>query len=259
MHNLSYNISTHLKLLGLREGSLVLVHSSLKSLSHVSIHPRLIVQALRKAVGRSGTILMPALSYQHVTPEHPYFSEEHTPGHVGALPEYFRKQPGTIRSIHPTHSVCGSGPLAEALLSRHHLDHTPAGPNSPFSLLPKYGGKILFMGCGLRPNTSMHAIEEVVGPEYLFDGLVDYTIRTKQSEYALRMQRYKFRGYDQRYERVADLLEGNELKTGRLLTAQVHVMESAALWRKALPVLQRDHFYFMDRLSQPAPAKMMAI
>jgi aminoglycoside 3-N-acetyltransferase len=53
-------------------------------------------------------------------------------------------------------------------------DVTPCGENSPYFKLREKAGQILFLGCGLKPNTSMHAVEELVEPPYLYDGWVDY-------------------------------------------------------------------------------------
>ncbi len=83
---------------------------------------------------------------------------------------------GVRRSIHPTHSVCAIGKQAEELLENHHKDNTPCGPNSPFHLLPKVYGYILMLGCGLKPNTSMHAVEELIEPPYLWGNSLEYTL-----------------------------------------------------------------------------------
>lgn len=77
--------------------------------------------------------------------------------------------------MHPTHSAAGLGPAAEDLLAGHITDRTPAGPNSPFRRLRDSGGLILMLGCGLRPNTSMHGVEEIAEAPYLFAGWTEYT------------------------------------------------------------------------------------
>ena len=132
-----------------------------------------VVRGLLEAIGPEGTLLMPALTYASVSPEQPVFDVEKTPCCVGAIPEHFRRRPGTRRSIHPTHSVCGIGPRAAYLLGEHHLDKTPCGPHSPFQRLREVKGQIVMLGCGIGPNTSMHAMEECFGVPYLFRRGVD--------------------------------------------------------------------------------------
>src|SRR5690606_7869867 len=109
-----------------------------------------------------------------VTREQPEFDLVRTPSNVGTLAEYFRTRPGTIRSLHPTHSICGTGKRTAELLADHARDFTPCGPHSPLTKLPEVGGQILMLGCSLRPNTSMHGVEELVEPPYLFGPDVPY-------------------------------------------------------------------------------------
>ena len=54
-------------------------------------------------LGEKATLLMPALSYEIVTKENPVFDQVKTPSNVGFQTEYFRTQPGVLRSVHPTH------------------------------------------------------------------------------------------------------------------------------------------------------------
>ena len=112
-------IANDLTALGLREGGVGLVHASLRSLGTVPGGAETVVCGLLRALGENGTLLMPALSYASVGINNPIFDVLHTPSCVGALPEYFRTRPSTIRSVHPTHSVCGVGSKAESLLNEH--------------------------------------------------------------------------------------------------------------------------------------------
>ncbi len=235
---------------GIRRGGVLLVHASLRSLGPVPGGAETVVQGLLAALGPDGTLLMPALSYAHVTPQHPVFDARFTPSNVGALPEYFRTRPGTRRSLHPTHSVCAVGRLAGEILARHGEDRTPCGPCSPFHLLPKYEGQILMLGCGLRPNTSLHAIEELSEPPYLFGGTVTYRLIGWAGEATEATYRvHGFRDWAQRYDRVAALLAEPALRRGHVLQAPVYVIEAAALWSAAAAALQADPWFFVERIA----------
>jgi aminoglycoside 3-N-acetyltransferase len=191
---------------------------------------------------------MPALSYEHVTPAHPTFDVRQTPSNVGAVPELFRTRPGTCRSVHPTHSACGVGPLTDALLGEHHLDSTPCGPYSPFHRLRDYDGQILMLGCGLEPNTSMHAIEELVEPPYLFGPPLSYRLILADGRVQNKTYRqHDFVGWVQHYDRVAALLNKHGLKNGSTLGANVSVIEASALWNAALTALRQDCLYFIEK------------
>ena len=238
-----------LKQLGIRPGGVLLVHSSLRSLGDFENRAEVITDALLQALGPDGTLLMPALSYVSVTPENPVFDVLNTPSCVGALTEYFRTRPGVQRSVHPTHSVTGIGARADELLSSHHLDTTPVGEHSPFARVKDVDGQILFMGCGLKPNTSMHGIEELVEPPYLYSDYTDFTtIHADGSRSVAHIRCHGFKGWEQRYDRVENVLTAPALRKGRVLEADSYLVNSRDLWDKALHALQGDPLYFIDKV-----------
>jgi aminoglycoside 3-N-acetyltransferase len=188
---------------------------------------------------------MPGLSYLQVP--HILHDTNTTPTCVGYLTEYFRTRPGTLRSLHPTHSVCGVGYRVHEMLDSHQKDSTPCGPNSPFNKLFYVHGKILMVGCGLRPNTSMHAVEEYVRPPYLFGAPTVYTITDAQGNtFEKTYTRHNFKGYIQRYDRVEIILGDDGLKTGRIGNADSYLLDCECLLPKALEKLRQDPFYFVD-------------
>lgn len=242
-------LARDLRDLGVREGGTLLVHSSLSALGRVPFGAETVIQGLLEALGPQGTLLMPALSYETVTEKAPHFDVRRTPSNVGVIPETFRQRPGTGRSIHPTHSVCGVGPGAGDLLEGHELDDTPCGRHSPFHRLPQVRGQILMLGCGLRPNTSMHAIEELVEPPYLFDGRVTYVLVNAAGHATEKAYTaHNFSGWDQRYDRVAQVLVPPDLRVGPILASTSHLIEAQGLWSAAHAKLDEDPIFFVDHI-----------
>ncbi len=236
-----------LKNLGIRKGDNLLVHASFKSLGKVDGGPETVISSLIESIGENGTLLMPALSYETVTESQAVFKVNETPSCVGALTEYFRKRPGTLRSLHPTHSISAYGKKANFFTKDHEQDSTPVGPNSPLSKLRDEHGKILFIGCGLRPNTSMHGIEEFVTPEYLFNGDVTFAIEDADGKIKQYLHTtHGFKGWEQRYDRIENILDDHELKKGKVLEANCYLMDAQALWAKAFEKLKENPLYFID-------------
>ncbi len=138
-------------------GDLLVVHSSLHA---IGADANVILEALTKAVGTSGTILMPTFTYSYekrpgVTPYDP----RQTPSMTGYLSEAFRHWPNSVRSEHPTHSVAVWGAHAKEIVAGHDA-FTPAfDPDTPFDRLAKMGAKILLIGVDLRSCSSIHAAE----------------------------------------------------------------------------------------------------
>ena len=241
-------IANDLIALGVRKSGVLLVHASLRSLGKVPGGAETVVCGLLRALGKNGTLLMPALSYAHVDANNPVFDVLNTPSCIGTLPEYFRTRTGTIRSVHPTHSVCGVGQKAESLLKEHYLDTTPCGEHSPFRRLREVRGQILFLGCGMRPNTSMHAIEELVQPPYLLGGAVDYRIiLATGKEMNMRVKRHNFGIWGQRYDRLGPLLDEDGLEREKVLEATVDLVDCEQMWEKALVALKKDPFFFVEK------------
>ena len=60
------------------------------------------------------------------------------------------------------------GHLAREVTEGRLDDDPPICMHSPFRRLAEVSGKLLFLGCGVRPYTMMHGVEELVQPPYLF-------------------------------------------------------------------------------------------
>ncbi len=142
-----------------------MIHSSFKSLGLEGENAAdRVIEGLLLAAGGGGTVLFPALSFDYVTAANPVFDVKKTKSCAGFLSEHFRINYAFRRSLNPTHSVSGTGKDAGYFLDGHIIDDSPFGKNSPYSKLKDRKGKIIMLGCGLRPNTSMHALEQAGRP-----------------------------------------------------------------------------------------------
>jgi aminoglycoside 3-N-acetyltransferase len=234
--------------LGVRPGGVLLVHPALRPFGYVPGGANTVIEALLITLGERGTLLMPALSWENVTPKNPIFDLNLTPSCVGVIAETFRLDPRSQRSLHPTHSVCGSGPSTETIISNHLHDHTPCGPNSPFHQLPTLKGQILMLACDLIYNTSMHAIEELVEPPYLYDPPIRYSLTDGKGH---RLEKeyipHNFKGWIQRYDRVGNIMERPGLCSGLVVGVKSYLIEAQVLWKAAYEMLTQDPLYFIDR------------
>jgi len=244
-------LADDLTALGVRRGGVLMVHSSLSALGWVHGGPETVIQALLEALGPEGTLLLPGLSWELVNETQPHFDVRRTGTCVGAIPEHFRTRPGTLRSVHPSHSICGVGPMAAELLADHELDRTPVGEHSPLRRLPDLGAQILFLGCGLRTNTTVHGAEELVEPPYLFKPYtVTYHLTLQDGSTMTPEHRvHGFGVWDCRYERLEPLLaRGTELRVGPTLQGRSYLLEARAVWDTALAELRRDPFALVGRV-----------
>ena len=245
------NLITDLNKLGIKEDDAIVVHSSYKALcgnEEIVGGPQAVIEALKKLV-KSGVLMLPALSYESVTPENRVFDVLNTPACVGILPEVMRKSKDVYRSSHPTHSIAVWGKDAQKITEDHLRDFTPVGSNSPLHELKRRKGKIVMLGCGLKPNTSMHGIEEMAAPEYLYGENYNYTLILPGGKMLKAdILSHNFKGVEQRYDRILDVLSGEaDFTYGKALNADCYVLNAQAVWEKALKKYKENPLYFIDK------------
>ena len=241
-------ITADLKHIGITDGDVLMVHSSFKSLGVNNISPNDIVDILINSVGKSGTLLMPALSGAKTPKGH--HDNKMTPSNIGVIPEAFRLTSGVRRSLHPTHSVCAIGRLAEELLGEHEKDRTPCGVYSPFRKILFINAKILMLGCTLKPNTIMHAVEECIGTPYLLGEEMEYSITDPHGNKSIKIYRnHDFTGVSQRYDRLGGLINSVSLRKGMILKAESYLIETEALFEYGINALKNDRYYFVDKIN----------
>jgi aminoglycoside 3-N-acetyltransferase len=146
-----------------RDGALM-VHAAFRGLSRQGYRAEAFIAALLDRLG-SRALLMPTMTWRSVTPTNPVFDELATPSHTGVLSEIFRTQYSSCRSLHPTHSVAGTGAEIRALLDGHHQGDTPCAAESPYGRLRARDAWILLLGVGLDSCTAIHHVEEMVAPQ----------------------------------------------------------------------------------------------
>jgi len=161
--------------------------------------------------------------------------------------------PGVLRSFHPTHSVCAIGARAAEMVADHGLDDTPMGPHSPYRKLPAADGKILMLGCSLRSNSFMHAMEEVAEVSYVLTGYHYFRMTDGEGrEITKGIRRHYFNRPDgrvvQRYDRSLDVLDASagDYTQGEVHGAPCVLIRSAALQEKAVARMKEDETYFVD-------------
>jgi aminoglycoside 3-N-acetyltransferase len=125
------------------------------------------------------------------------FDVARTASEMGLVSEVFRRKPGVKRSIHPTHSVCAYGPLAEELTATHHLGSTKMGRLSPFEVMAKR--KTVILGIGrefYRSITQSKIAEDLLGDDFPVKCAKEVTmVRIKdavgrESQYQLLLKRF---------------------------------------------------------------------
>ncbi len=162
-------LATAFEQTGLRRGATALVHSSLSSLGYVDGSADAVIDALLDVLGPDGLLVVPTHTWGTVHSGQPVFHEALSPSTVGLISETLRRRPGSVRSLHPTHSVAAFGRDAMTFSSGHETADTPCPRQSPYGKLMDREGQVLMIGVGLESFTMMHAFEEWAGVPWLFN------------------------------------------------------------------------------------------
>nr|WP_205752593.1 AAC(3) family N-acetyltransferase [Cryptosporangium phraense] len=167
-------LAADLRALGVRDGDVLLTHTSVSALGWVAGREHAVILALLDAVGPTGTLVVPTQTGTNSDPsewqapavpaewwdviraEAPGFDPARTPTDgMGWLPETLRTWPGAVRSTHPQTSFAALGPSAGALMARHDLD-CRFGDRSPLAALEAAGARVLLLGAGYHACTAFH-------------------------------------------------------------------------------------------------------
>ncbi|MGD6802373.1 aminoglycoside N(3)-acetyltransferase [Rossellomorea vietnamensis] len=166
--------------MGIEKGMVLIVHSSLSSLGWVCGGAVAVVSALMEAVGKEGTLIMPAQSadnsdpaewenppvpeswWQIIRDEMPAYDPDVTPARgMGKIADTFRNFPGVRRSSHPIYSFAAWGKHADLILRKQPLEEG-FGPNSPLAKIYELSGSVLLIGVSHESNTSLHFAEHSI-------------------------------------------------------------------------------------------------
>ncbi len=160
------DLSRALQALNLPRGRMVMVHSGLLKFGILEGGVAGVLEVLLDHLGQDGTLVMPAFSLEYGATR--VWNYHETPSDAGALTEYFRKQTGTIRTLHPFHSVSVFGKEQDAFRQCKNL--SSFGPGSPFDVLIQGDAVNLSLGTEFEGGASyLHHAEEEAQVPYRFE------------------------------------------------------------------------------------------
>src|SRR5438876_7398798 len=183
--------------LGVVPGDVLMVHSAFDNFVGFQGGPADVIRTLQQAVGAGGTLLMPTIPFRGTAVEYalgePVFDARQTVSRMGLITEVFRRSPGVVRSIHPTHSVAVWGSKADAIIAGHELADTPCGRLTPYAKLLDYDGKILLAGVPANTMTFCYFVAEDLEPRLTVPVLTQqrYPMRWKDRDGTVRVSQLR--------------------------------------------------------------------
>lgn len=233
------------------QADVLLMHSSLSACGSIDGGPATVISAARSWISDRAFLAMPThtWSYPDETGVAPVYDYTSTASVVGAITDYYWRQPGVVRSLHPSHSIACSGPDAEKLCADHELCETPCGRGTPYERIIERDSSILMFGATLDAYTLFHTAEDAAEVPYLY-APQRVTLRTRGKDGVIRsihMWRQDM-SVVRRFAATADwladegLLVRRKLGLGELL----FIASARALHETMVKKLRQDPLFLVD-------------
>ena len=238
------------------KADLLFVHSSLSACGSIEGGPATVVSALRSWISDRAALAMPThtWSYPDATGVAPIYDFKSTPSVVGTITNYYWRQPGILRSQHPSHSLACNGPEAEELLRNHESCETPCGAGTPYMQIAEGNSSVLMFGATMDSYTLFHTAEDAAAVSYLYMP-EQVTLRTKSSDGSVRsiqMWRQDMR-VPRRFAETVEWLSDQGLLIRRKLglSELLFIPSARALHETMVKTLQHDPLFLVAEAARP--------
>jgi len=218
-------LTARLRTMGISESDTLLVHSNFEPMSGFGGTPMDVVNVFADLVGQKGNLLMVSIPFRGSAYDYlaqgKVFDVRKTMSMMGLITEMFRRRPGTLRSLHPTHPVLALGKDAAWLVEGHESCRYPCGPGTPFEKFRKLNGKILFFDVGFGAITFFHYVEHLVMQDLPFPVYDDRVFETAAVDASGTSRTVTTQAYSREYPRSAEMLEQEMIRLGKVQKGRV--------------------------------------
>lgn len=174
------NYKEYIRNLGIHNGDILIVHSSMDGLKKMNVQKEEIISFLREMVGPEGTLVMPAYPFYRTKDIELKFDEETEETRVyklrasswtGILPNYLCTLEGAKRSLFPLDTLAAIGKEADAMMENNLKGQTSHGKYTAWDYCNNHHAKILFMGIvPSHCNSGLHLFEDLNEEEWPIKG-----------------------------------------------------------------------------------------
>ena len=182
-----HQIIKQLEKLGARQDSVVLMHTSLRSIGKVEGGAEGLLDTLIEYfTAKGGLFCVPTHTWDNLDKDGVFTLDlQKSESNLGAFTVVAARDPRGIRSENPTHSmvVFGDREKAKEFIRKDEFITTPTSPESCYGRIAEMGGYILLVGVAQDKNTYLHTVAEMLGlKNRMSDKPIKVTVRRKNGE-----------------------------------------------------------------------------
>ncbi len=239
--------------LGLTEGDVVIVHSSLSRFGYVEGGADTVVDALLAAVGDAGTVAVPTSpviwrggSHFHYIKHDPILDLRVTPSKLGAITNALRQRPEARPSLSACHTLHAIGARRDWLLAGAETAVYPTGPGTPWHRNCVGGGKVLLIGIGQNSNTTIHTIEEAGGAPILSQEVFYPMVIDLEGRIITVPTRAHLPNHPRAFEKMdAVCHEHGIMRVGTIGAATLRLIEAKPFLEIGVRILEKDPVFLL--------------
>ena len=173
--------SDYIRNLGIKNGDILIVHSSMDGLGKMNVGKEKIVSFLREIVGPDGTLVMPAypfykkkdikVEFNEAIEETRTYKPRTTLSWTGILPNYLCSLDGSRRSLFPIDTLVAIGKESEEIIKDNLKGQISHGKFTAWDYCNHHHAKVLFLGISpLDSISEIHLFEDLYHNEWPIKG-----------------------------------------------------------------------------------------
>lgn len=239
--------------MGLKPDDKLMLHSSMKAIGEIEGGADAVIDAFTEYLC-DGLFMTPAHTWKQMSATYNLFDPATEPSCVGIISNLLLRKPGSVRSLHPTHSIAAYGPGAASYVAGDENFHTPCDPKGCFGRLRDVHAKILLAGVTHARNTYIHSIEESFDIPERFTA-TPVLFKVKMPDGTLKPVEM-YRHYNPRLEHISEAfdklgelyLEKGAVRRTRLGNADCLLCDAGRLFEVTGEVLRRQPDFFIPKV-----------
>jgi aminoglycoside 3-N-acetyltransferase len=251
----SKEIYLALKKSGLKKGDTILIcpqlytFGKLQGVESNQKYYKIFFDIIKSIIGSNGTVCITSYSFQTMRHGENFYLEK-TKCTSGEFSEFIRKLKGSLRSMHPTFSVCAIGKNKQKICSNN--SYTDYGYDSPFDKMLKLKTKVLNLGMEPGYNPFQHVAEFLYGVPYRYNKLLNvkcFKKGKKIKKHFFSFARYLDLKWIYDMKILNKKLEQKKIYiSAKLGSGKIYCFYASDYIRLVLELLKKNPYILLDRI-----------